>query len=164
MNEVKAESREDREARLAKRQERVLRQKAVDDLYQQGHDQILLGIGNQESVKIDKVGHGTISREGANFDGLYTKGDKKFAVSTFRPTVEQAEVIAYLPHVVDELSSKGLEHAYFVFFKDDEQGIDCSSIEAATSFFKPDILSKMTFINTCLTEPEKAISQISETI
>ncbi|MGR5108890.1 hypothetical protein [Vibrio jasicida] len=164
MNEVKAESGESREFRLARRREREERERLAERQYQEGHDKILLGIGNQNSITIDKVGHGTIGSEGANFDGLYTKGEKKFAVSTFRPSVDQNTVISFLPHVVDELSSQGLEHAYFVFFTDDEQGIDCDSMESASSFLKDDVLEKLTFINASLTEPESAINLIVETL
>ncbi|EMF7386054.1 TPA: hypothetical protein NG505_001814 [Vibrio parahaemolyticus] len=164
MNEVKAESVEDREARLARRRERAMREKAADLKYEEVHNKILLGIGNQRSVTIEKVGHGTLGDGGANFDGLYTKGEFKFAVSTFRPSVDMSSVISYLPHVVEELASKGIEHAYFVFLTDDEQGIDCSSLKTASSFIKEDLMSKMTFINTSLNEPDKAISQIVETL
>ncbi|HGZ6767531.1 hypothetical protein H2C82_23555 [Vibrio parahaemolyticus] len=164
MNEVKAESEESRELRLARRRERQEKEKLANEQYLEGHDKILLGIGNQSSVIIEKVGHGTIGGEGANFDGLYTKGDKRFAVSTFRPDVDQNTVISFLPYVVDELTSQGLEHAYFVFFTDNDQGIDCNSMQSASSFLKEDVLAKLTFINASLTNPESAIRLITETL
>lgn len=162
LNEVRSDSPEERKARQIKRREQEELEKKKEELYLSSHDNILIEIGNIDAVKIEKMGHGTIDVGGANFDGLFSKGNIKFAVSTFRPDSSFDSLVAFIPTIVEELTKLDLSHAFFVLFTDGNSGIDTSKLMTTMNFIRPEILEKITLINVELDKPSLAISTIIE--
>ncbi|MCG9712651.1 hypothetical protein L1D29_07465 [Shewanella insulae] len=148
------------------RAERIQKQKELEEKleskYQETHDKVLLGVGNLDGVKINKVGHGTIGSEDGNvFDGLFEKQGNKYAVSTFRPDVSTATLQNFLTSIVEQGIKKEISKIFFVLFKDENSHEDAiKALEETRSLLKEEAGNKLNFLECTFDNFNVAIETI----
>lgn len=161
LKEVKSESPEEREQRRLRRLEAKEKREILEEKYQIAHDAILLGVGNDEAIRINKMGHGNIDEDGVDFDGLFEKGSNTFAVSTFRPGFGINDVINWAPQFVTEINKSNLSFAFFVFFHNKgEEPINIDKLTDSMRFIRQDALNKMVFLHADIDNSKSTLDEI----
>jgi hypothetical protein len=149
LSEVRDESPEQKKARILRRQERKEKEEIEEGKYQKLHDDLLLGIGNSDSIKISKVGHGNMGDDGANFDGLYEKDTNKFAALTFRPNIDIDTIVSFAPLLVRDIVDLKLSDAFIVLFNNENNNkIDLDELKNSLSYIREDVFNKIHFVES----------------
>ncbi|WP_019606044.1 hypothetical protein [Teredinibacter turnerae] len=144
IQQINSEGREERRALIAKKRKA---KESMEEKYQKIHEKLLLGIGNLDGISIEKIGHGTLGDdEGDVFDGVFKKGEKRFAVSTFRPDVSISSIQSFVTSVAEQSIKQDISNVFFIFFSDEEferESID--SLIEAKSVLKDELSEKLLF-------------------
>ncbi len=159
MQQIKQNNGNDRKERYKLEKEA---EELVESKYQENHDKVLLGVGNLENIKINKVGHGTIGAEDGNvFDGLFEKEETTYAVSTFRPDISISSLQNFMTTVVEEGFKKDISKIFLVLFQDDtsQEGV-VEKLEETKKLLKEEASSKLQFIECPYDKIEEIVSVI----
>jgi hypothetical protein len=110
-----------RDEERTRRKQRVDEEEIKEERYQKAHLKLLLEIGNRENVKIEKIGHGSIGNEGEDlFDGIYSFGGRKIAISTFREDSKAEGIQEFISSGAHEISKGLIQKFVVVLFADNE--------------------------------------------
>jgi hypothetical protein len=98
--------------------EKMFKEEAESEkAYHEAHDGLIFGIANLKGNKIEKMQHGSISKDGDDlFDSIFKSGKNRFAVSTFRYGTSEDVIFQYITKAAVEVSSKSITSVHLYVF------------------------------------------------
>lgn len=146
-------------------EERLEKRKKLEeerDKYQVAHEQALYVIANMEGVDIEKVGHGNLSLSGRElFDGLYSKNDKKFAVSTFVSKTPIGILTEFAGKAASEIAKGYVNSVYMIVFHPEDKDEIEKEVKEHLSTLKDELANNIIIAFSDYDNIDKSLSKIN---
>lgn len=158
---MKTISSANRDEERTRREQRLEEEKIMHDRYQKAHQELLLGIGNRENVKMEKIGHGSVRNEGEElFDGIYSFEGRKIAISTFRDDSKPESIQEFISRGAHEISKGLIQKFVVVLFTDKEDGKRSEMVREQIALLKDDLSKNIQVVSSNYESPLKVAKTI----
>lgn len=135
--------------------------------YSKFHDELQRTIANLNGVSVKKFGHGSPTNdEGDIHDGLYVIGDKKIAMTTFRPDAPTELLPDFLAAYTREMETETFDKYVAVLFENDSR--DANDLEKAFAErvkpYRDEVSSRLITIRAHYDKIEEAAERFVEVV
>lgn len=136
------------EEEMLSRKQRKEEEKIKEERYQKSHEKLLLTIGNRDNVDIEKIGHGTLGNQGdALFDGIYSHGGRKTAISTFREDSKPDSIQEFISSAASEIAKGSIQSFVVVLFTLENEDERLNTVRGQLTLLKEEIANNIQIVS-----------------